>query len=51
MFILSQTSIVFHTAATLNFKEKLKLATAINAKGCLDILELCKSMKNLKVNK
>ncbi|PSN40594.1 Fatty acyl-CoA reductase 1 [Blattella germanica] len=47
--ILEEVSVVFHGAATLRLDSKLKDAVEMNAIGTWRLLQLCKSMKNLKV--
>lgn len=47
--LINNVSIVFHSAATVSFDEKIKLAVAINIQGLNEMIELCKNMKNLKV--
>ncbi|XP_012265211.2 fatty acyl-CoA reductase wat-like isoform X1 [Athalia rosae] len=46
--LMEKISIVFHVAATVRFDEKLKLAVAINVQATGDIMELCRSMPQLK---
>lgn len=41
-------NIVFHSAATVKFDEKLKLSVTINVLGTQRLVELCKSMDNLE---
>lgn len=41
-------AIVFHSAATIKFDEKLKLSVTINMLGTKRLVELCHRMKNLK---
>ncbi|GLV38346.1 waterproof [Carabus blaptoides fortunei] len=45
---IKNVNIVFHMAATVNFIEKLRIATAINVRGTLESLLLAKEMLNLK---
>lgn len=50
--LLNQTvSIVFHSAATVKFDEKLKLSVTINMQGTKRLLELCQRMMCLEVSK
>ncbi|XP_050292855.1 putative fatty acyl-CoA reductase CG5065 [Anthonomus grandis grandis] len=47
--ILSRTvNVVFHSAATVKFDEKLKLSVTINMLGTQRLVELCKRMSNLE---
>lgn len=47
--ILSQTvNIVFHSAATVKFDEKLKLSVTINMLGTQRLIELCRRMTHLE---
>ncbi|XP_015125301.1 fatty acyl-CoA reductase wat isoform X1 [Diachasma alloeum] len=46
--LIQEVSIVFHSAATVRFDEKLRVSTAINVGGTLAVLNLCKEMKKLK---
>ncbi|EFA04974.1 Putative fatty acyl-CoA reductase CG5065-like Protein [Tribolium castaneum] len=41
-------NIVFHSAATIKFDEKLKLSVTINMLGTQRLVELCKRMTNLE---
>lgn len=41
-------NIVFHSAATVKFDEKLKLSVTINMLGTQRLVELCKRMTNLE---
>lgn len=41
-------NIVFHSAATVKFDEKLKLSVTINMLGTQRLVELCKRMSNLE---
>ncbi|XP_060534283.1 putative fatty acyl-CoA reductase CG5065 [Cylas formicarius] len=46
---LSRTvNVVFHSAATVKFDEKLKLSVTINVLGTQRLVELCKRMTNLQ---
>lgn len=42
-------SIVFHSAATVKFDEKLKLSVTINMLGTKRLVELCHRMMSLDV--
>lgn len=42
-------NIVFHSAATVKFDEKLKLSVTINLLGTQRLVQLCKRMDNLQV--
>lgn len=41
-------NIVFHSAATVKFDEKLKLSVTINVLGTQRLVELCKKMSNIE---
>lgn len=43
-----QIDVIFHVAATVKFNEKIQIATQINVKGTLEIVNLAKSCKHLK---
>ncbi|XP_031827528.1 putative fatty acyl-CoA reductase CG5065 [Nomia melanderi] len=45
--LIRKVNIVFHSAATVRFDEPLKVAVNLNTKGTNEIIDLCKSMKNL----
>lgn len=48
-FTLSKTvNVVFHSAATVKFDEKLKLSVTINMLGTQRLVELCKRMTHLE---
>lgn len=48
-FQLSKTvNVVFHSAATVKFDEKLKLSVTINVLGTQRLIELCKRMTHLE---
>jgi len=47
----NNVDIVFHVAATIKFNEDLKYAANLNTIGTQKILDLCLTMKNLKVEK
>lgn len=44
-----EVNIIFHSAATVRFDEKLNIAVGINVLGTREILKLAKTVKNLKV--
>ena len=46
--VLSDTHIVFHSAATVNFDEKMKLSVRMNVIGVKKIVELSKRMEHLE---
>lgn len=48
--IISEVSVVIHSAATLRLEAKLKDAINMNVKGTARVLELCKSIRKLKVS-
>ncbi len=45
-----EVTIIFHSAATVRFDEKLKLAIGINVIGTREMMKLAKTVKNLKVS-
>uniref|UniRef100_A0A146LDG8 Fatty acyl-CoA reductase n=1 Tax=Lygus hesperus TaxID=30085 RepID=A0A146LDG8_LYGHE len=45
--LTEKINVVFHGAATVNFEEPLKKATAINVCGTKDVAKLCHEMKHL----
>ncbi|XP_044014386.1 fatty acyl-CoA reductase wat-like [Aphidius gifuensis] len=47
--LIQEVSIVFHSAATVRFDEKLKIAMLLNTGGTLEVLKLVNEMKKLKV--
>lgn len=47
--LISEVSIVFHGAATLNLDAQLTDAINLNTRGTLRMLEFCSDMKNLEV--
>lgn len=47
--VISETSIVFHLAATVNFEAPLKSAVEMNVRGVQYVINLAKEMKNLQV--
>lgn len=47
--LLTRTvNVVFHSAATVKFDEKLKLSVTINVLGTQKLMELCKKMNHLE---
>lgn len=46
--LVRTVNIVFHSAATIKFDEKLKLSVTINMLGTQRLVELCKRMTNLE---
>ncbi|KAK9886421.1 hypothetical protein WA026_016701 [Henosepilachna vigintioctopunctata] len=46
--LVRNVNIVFHSAATVKFDEKLKLSVTINVLGTQRLVELCKKMANLE---
>lgn len=49
--LADEVSVVFHSAATVKFDEKLKLSINVNVQGTKRIVELCKRMTHLVVSK
>lgn len=49
--LIEQVSIVFHSAATVKFDEKLKLSINVNVQGTKRMIDLCKKMEKLVVSK
>lgn len=49
--LFSNVSIVFHSAATVKFDEKLKLSVTINMLGTKRLVQLCHQMLQLDVRK
>jgi len=47
--LIENVSIVFHSAATLDFETGLRPAVQINLQGTRTVVELCKSLPKLKV--
>lgn len=43
-------NVVFHSAATVKFDEKLKLSVTINMLGTQRLVQLCKRMDHLEVS-
>lgn len=48
--LTENVSIVFHSAATLDFEAALKPTVSINLLGTRRVVQLCKDMSHLKVN-
>lgn len=48
--IINTVQIVFHSAATLDFEADLESTTKINLLGTRKVIELCREIKDLKVN-
>ncbi|XP_047542398.1 fatty acyl-CoA reductase wat-like [Vanessa atalanta] len=46
--LTGEVNIIFHAAASINFRESLKLATFTNIKGTREVIELAKACKHLK---
>ncbi|XP_036340660.1 putative fatty acyl-CoA reductase CG5065 [Rhagoletis pomonella] len=46
--LCAHVQIIFHSAATVRFNERLKVAARVNAIGTWHLLELCKEMPKLK---
>jgi fatty acyl-CoA reductase len=46
----SEVTIVFHSAATVKFNETLRTAVTLNTLGTQRVVDLCRTMKNLKVS-
>lgn len=47
--LCSDVTIVFHSAATVKFNETLRTAVTLNTLGTKRVIDLCRSMQNLKV--
>lgn len=47
--LIENVDIVFHSAATVRFDQKLKDAANLNTLGSQRLFELCTQMKQLKV--
>lgn len=45
--LIENVNIVFHSAATVNFYEKLSLALKINVQGTQAVIDLCRNLRNL----
>jgi len=48
--LLEKVSVVFNSAATIRFNEKLRTAVQLNVKGPQQLLHICRQMKHLEVN-
>lgn len=48
--VVCQVSVVFHSAATVKFDEKLKLSVTINMLGTQQLVQLCHRMLGLEVS-
>ena len=48
--LIENVSVVFHSAATVKFNEKIREAIDINVKGTMKMMDLCKKMNDLKVS-
>jgi fatty acyl-CoA reductase len=48
--LVQNVNIIFHSAATVRFDEKLRTAVAINILGTKDMLDLAREMPYLKVS-
>lgn len=49
--LINSVEVVFHSAATLDFEADLKTTTNINLLGTRRIVQLCREIKDLKVNR
>ena len=47
--LIENVSIVFNSAATVKFDEELQVAVEMNVNGPKRLLEICRQMKQLKV--
>lgn len=47
--LCAEVNIIFHSAATVRFNERLKVAARVNAVATWNLLEMCKDMPLLKV--
>ncbi len=47
--LIENVSVVFNSAATIKFDEELKDALEMNVKGPMQLLEICRQMKQLEV--
>ena len=47
--LLDKVSLVFNSAATINFSEDLRTAVQLNVKGPQQLLHMCRRMKHLDV--
>ncbi|XP_050426046.1 putative fatty acyl-CoA reductase CG5065 [Adelges cooleyi] len=46
--LCSEVNVVFHSAATVKFNESLRTAVTLNTLGTRRVIDLCRSMDNLK---
>lgn len=46
--LANEVNIIFHAAATINFKEPMRVAVSMNMLGTLRVINLAKKMKNLE---
>ncbi|XP_045457876.1 fatty acyl-CoA reductase wat-like, partial [Melitaea cinxia] len=46
--LTDEVNVILHSAATVNFVEKVKLATITNVRGVREMLKLAKACKNIK---
>ncbi|XP_046975845.1 fatty acyl-CoA reductase wat-like [Vanessa cardui] len=46
--LTDEVNVIFHAAASVNFRETLKMATFTNIKGTREVLKLAKACKHLK---
>ncbi|KAL0280989.1 UNVERIFIED_CONTAM: hypothetical protein PYX00_002125 [Menopon gallinae] len=46
--LIEEVDVVFHSAATVRFNEKMKDAVTLNTLGTVKVLQLCREMKKLK---
>ncbi|CAH2101730.1 unnamed protein product [Euphydryas editha] len=46
--ISDEVNVIFHAAATVNFKETIKVATLTNVRSAREVLNLAKASKNIK---
>lgn len=46
--LIQNVNVVFHSAASVRFNEKIDSAFALNTCATIKVLDLCKSIKNLK---
>lgn len=49
LLLTQNVNIVFHSAATVRFNEKIDSAFNLNTAATIKVLDLCKNIKNLKV--
>lgn len=49
--LIQNVSVVFHSAATVKFDEKLKLSINVNVQGTKRMVDLCKKMQHLVVSR